>query len=214
MQIYHGCPSPKKLERAREEAPNYEHGAQWNPDKMTPHDVPYIVDNGAWSAAHNDEFWEPEPFFKRLEGIEDKMPRAPDFVVLPDVPGEPDVTLEMSLRYAGRVKEFGYDYYLPVQRGVNPEGAAVLANDIDAAGIFVGGSKSWKHTYGDWIASTAHKHGLKCHVGQPDMGDKGLLWADEAGVDSVDTTNIVRNDAWEKLRQLERQDRFHDSIND
>src|SRR6056297_3371219 len=134
MRIYHGCPSPKKLERARETAPNYEHGAQWNPDKMTPHDVPYIVDNGAWSASHNDEFWEPEPFFDRLTEIEEKMPREPDFVVLPDVPGEPDATLEMSLHYSRRVSDFGYDYYLPVQRGVNPEGAAILADDIGASG--------------------------------------------------------------------------------
>jgi len=208
MRIYHGCPSRKKLKRARNEAPNYEHGAQWNPDKMTPIDAPYILDNGAWSTAHNGEFWEPDEFFEQLGKVEKKMPRDPEFVVLPDVPGEPDATLERSMYYTRRVDEFGYDYYLPVQPGVSPEAAAVLGQNLDASGLFLGGDKQWKSTYGDWICSIAHRHGLDCHVGQPDMGEMGFLWADQAGFDSIDTTNVVRNEAWWKLRQLEEQDSF------
>lgn len=200
MAIYHGCPSPKKLQHARDAAPSFTHGAEWNPDKMTAHDWPYIIDNGAYQAWQNDEEWDADPFLKRLEQIETRMPRDPDFVVLPDILKGSFESMARSAYWARRVDEFGVDYYLPVQNGMPVEQAVRAAVDIGASGIFVGGSRAYKEEYAGQYVMTAHDCGLKCHIGKP--GPR-LTWARDLGADSVDTVSIVRNRYWGRLRKLE-----------
>lgn len=202
MRIYHGCPSPAKMRKVRKHAPSYEHGCQWNPDKMTPHDEAYFLDNGCYAANLNDELWESDDFLRRLGEIPEKMPRDPDFVVVPDVPGEADATFERSLLYVREVREFGYPYLLPVQDGVGIKNAISLADAIGAAGIFIGGSNEWKRYNTRRFVKRARERDLWVHVGSP----PDLLWAGGIGVDSVDTTSIVRNEDWHKLRRLEQQD--------
>jgi hypothetical protein len=163
---------------------------------MTPHDWPYIVDNGCYGVDDPDE-WDPEPFFNRLKTIDDRMPRDPNFIVLPDVPGEPDATLERSLYYVERVAELGYDYYLPIQEGNSIRNVVSLAQSIDASGIFVG--LGIDQTVSSLI-ELAHGEGLGVHIGRPGTD---LTWARDLGADSVDTTTIVRNGAWGRLRRLE-----------
>lgn len=200
MRIYHGCPSPAKLQKAREVAPSFTHGAEWLPSKMPAHDWPYILDNGCY-AVEEDYLWNPDPFFSRLTEIEDKMIRDPDFVVLPDVPGEPDATLERSLHYLRRVQRLGYDYYLPIQEGNSIRNVISLAQTIEASGIFIGkgiGPRTRK------IIELAHEEGLGVHIGRPGTD---LTQARDLGTDSVDTTTIVRNEVWGRLRRLENSRR-------
>lgn len=196
MRIYHGCPSPAKLQKARATAPSFIHGAEWLPSKMPAHDWPYILDNGCY-AVEEDYLWDPDPFFDMLATVEDKMPRDPDFVVLPDVPGAPDTTLERSLNYLKRVRRLGYDYYLPIQEGNSIRNVVSLAQSIEASGIFIGKGIGPQTRQ---IVELAHEKGLGVHIGRPGTD---LTWARDLGADSVDTTTIVRNEAWGRLRRFE-----------
>jgi hypothetical protein len=195
MIIYHGHPSPKSVEAVRQHAPSHTHGAEWSHQKMTPHDWPYILDNGAFAAYANNEPWDVDAFVGRLSQLE-TMPRDPDFVVLPDVVTNPEQTRERATKWAGVID---YPTAYPVQDGVTLEDAVEIADRLDAGTLFVGGTVDWKRRHAESFVETAHAHDLRCHIGRP--GD--LVWADEIGADSVDTTSIVINQSWHRLERLE-----------
>jgi hypothetical protein len=196
MNIYHGVPSPDKLERARRLAPSYEHGAEYPPYRMSrSHDARWILDNGAYTSAFDLSEW-----VGALERA-GEYAGGPDWVVLPDVYQEGMRSLVRSARFAGLADAYGYDHYLPVQDGMrNVEQTVRAAVDLGASGVFIGGSDGFKTEYAGQYIMTAHDYGLRAHIGKP--GDR-LTWADDLGADSVDTTSIVRNGYWHRLRTLE-----------
>jgi len=196
MLIYHGHPSPNSIETARQHAPSHTHGAEYSPLKMTPHDWPYILDNGAFRAYTRNEPWDADAFVGRLSQI-GSMPRDPDFVILPDVVTNPSKTKERAMNWAGVIdSETAY----PVQDGISPEAAVDLCDRTGSNTIFVGGTVDWKRRRAEDFVTAAHDHGLACHIGRP--GD--FVWAKQIGADSVDTTSIVRNEAWHRLERLEQ----------
>lgn len=197
MIIYHGHPSPNSIDSCREAAPSHTHGAEWSPAKMTPHDWPYILDNGAFAAYANNEPWDVDAFVGRLSQL-DSMPRPPDFVVLPDVVTSPEETKKRAAQWAGVIDE---RTAFPVQDGIEPEEAMGVADRLGAEVVFVGGTVAWKREVAADMVTCAHDHGLECHIGRP--GD--LTWAEQTGADSVDTTSVVQDQAWGKLEQLETQ---------
>lgn len=197
MIIYHGHPSPNSIEACREAAPSHTHGAEWSPAKMTPHDWPYIVDNGAFAAFKHDKPWNQDEFLATVSEVE-KMPREPDFVVLPDVVASPQATYDRSEIWADWID---YSTAMAVQDGMDPEEAVVFADRIGAETIFVGGTVDWKRRVAEDFVTAAHDHGLRCHIGRPN----DLTWAKNTGADSVDTTTIVQDENWGKLRTLEQQ---------
>lgn len=201
MNIYHTCASRPDVEKARETAPSFTHGYGWIPEKMCRHDDPYFVDNGAFKAHADGEQWSPEPFFSRLAEIEDRMPRDPDFVVLPDIYQDGLVSLARSAKYADMVDSYDVPYYLPVQDELeHVEGAVRAAIELGASGVFIGGSDAFKKEYADQFCMTAHDYDLRAHIGKP--GPR-LTWARDVGADSVDTASIVRNGYWSRLEKLE-----------
>jgi hypothetical protein len=161
---------------------------------MAQYDEPWFLDNGAFS-----DQWAPLEFIGALERI-DEMPREPDFVVLPDVWGDAGPSLARSGKWAGLVASYGVDYYLPVQDGLPVETGVRAAVDIGAAGVFVGGTDAFTREYAGQFVMTAHDYGLDCHIGKP---GPSLSWARDVGADSVDTSTIVRNGYWNRLRKLE-----------
>lgn len=195
MRVYHTCASSPDMERARSVAPSYEHGYGWLPYRMSKFDDPWFLDNGAYTGA-----FEAEEFVGVLATIDDRMPRPPEFVVLPDIYQDGGASLARSASWAGVVQSFGYDYYLPIQDGVPVEEGVRAAVELDAAGIFIGGSDPWMREYAGQLVMTAHDYGLEAHIGKP---GKRLTWARDLGVDSVDTASIVRNGYWDRLRKLE-----------
>lgn len=200
MIIYHTCGSLNDLQKCRKVAPSVKHGLAWIPRKMCRHDEPYIIDNGVYGAAKRDEDWEPDPFIDRLIEVEEKMPRDPDWVVLPDAFKDGIVSLVRSGYYADTVAEFGYDYYLPVQDGLPVEDSVRSAKELGAAGIFIGGSQRFKLQKADQFVMTAHDYDLKAHIGRP---GPVLTWVRDHGADSMDSSSIVRNGYWKRLRKLE-----------
>lgn len=203
LTIYHGNPSPNSIESCRDAAPSYTHGAEWALQKMTPHDWPYILDNGAFTAYKNNTLWDVDQFVRRLSQIEDEMPREPDFVVLPDVVTDPEGTYDRAEPWKSLID---YNTAFAVQDGMRPERAAEFAAEIGCVALFVGGTVRWKRTHAPTIVERAHDYGLDCHIARP--GNIG--WAEEIGADSVDTTSIVHNQNWGRLEHLENQQTFAD----
>lgn len=199
MRLYYTGASPNNLRKAREHAPSHSHGYGWTPQKMTDHDAPYFVDNGAFSESFQGETW-----VLTVERALTEMPTVPDFIVLPDVYGDAEATIE-------RHREWLYDRPLPLSSGelarywvLQP--GLPLAEQFDAIegcqGVFVGGPKRWKRAHAEEIVARAEEDGLRTHVGNPGGAD-GLVWSYQTGFDSLDTTTIFQNGYWHYLDKLE-----------
>ena len=199
MRLYYSGPSPDNLRKAREHAPSHTHGAIWTPQKMTPHDIPYALDNGAFGDHFDESAW-----VETVERALIDMPRSPDFLVLPDVYGAAEATIERHREWLYR-RSMGVGSgqcmrYWVIQPGLP------IDEQFDAIegcqGVFVGGPKRWKRAYGDQIVELAREHDLRTHVGNPGGAD-GLVWAYETGFNSLDTTTIFQNGYWHYLDKLE-----------
>jgi len=199
MRLYYTGGSPDNLRKAREHAPSHTHAYGWTPQKMTSHDAPYFLDNGAFSHNFDGELW-----VATLEEALTEMPTEPDFVVLPDVPGDAEATIEKHRRWL-------YDEPLPLGAGeimrywvIQP--GLPIDEQIDAVegcqGVFVGGTKRWLRAHGAEVVREARARGLRTHVGNPG-GEDGLVWAYRTGFDSADTTTVFQNGYWHYLDQLE-----------
>lgn len=202
MRIYHGATSPEGLRKARSHAPSHTHGFGWSPAKMTPHDVPYFLDNGAYTGSFDKGEW----IATLRQALE--MPRQPDFVVYPDVFGDAEGTRERvrsifsywsrdEIRLLAR-----FQRYVALQPGMSIDSQLEFAHNVGAAGVFVGGPKRWKRSHGTEIVRKASAKGFKTHVGNP-SGQDGFVWAYTTGFDSCDTTSVVRNENWHWLDALE-----------
>lgn len=197
MKVYHGVPSPDKIERCRNLAPSHEHGAEWLPDRMTDHGWPWILDNGAYS----DDF-HPRTWADGLSLAQHRMGEAPDFVVLPDKFGDWETTKRRHRAYAEWVPD-DWSTAAVAQPGGSVEEIVRFAVDIGADTLFIGGGDKFQLGYADQLVMTAHDYDLQAHLGQP---GRSLSWALDLGADSVDTTSIVRNGYWDRLRKLEAAD--------
>lgn len=199
--LYHGHASPSKLEKCRSAGPSLTHGIEWSdPDRMPERDEPYIIDNGAYSASITGDSWNRERWYRLLTATH-KMPREPEWVVLPDVYGDAERTRERHQRFVEVVRSHGFDYYAVVQPGVDVEQQVQFAEALGAAGVFMGGPEKWKRNVAADVRRFTDARGLGMHIGQP--GNIG--WALSVGADSMDTTSIVVNDAYSRLTKLEGQ---------
>lgn len=199
MRLYYTGASPDNLRKARSKAPSHTHGYGWTPAKMTPHDGPYFVDNGAYTNS-----FDADEYYETLDRALTEMPASPDFFVLPDELGDAEETIEKH-------REWLYERPLPVGSGecmrywvLQP--GLPIEEQFDAIegcqGVFIGGPKRWKRTFGQQIVEEAEVRDLRTHIGNPG-GEDGLVWAYRVGFDSADTTSIFQNGYWHYLEALE-----------
>jgi hypothetical protein len=87
VRLYYTGASPNNLRKARDHAPSHTHGYGWTPQKMTPHDAPFFLDNGAYTRS-----FDADAYYETIDRALTEMPTSPDFFVLPDVDGEPEQT--------------------------------------------------------------------------------------------------------------------------
>jgi hypothetical protein len=171
---------------------------------MTPHDVPYFVDNGAYTDSFEFQQW-----LEALEKAKQEMPRWPDFIVWPDVYNDAKATQNLvdNNLYQREVsllpRRDDFDRYVVFQPGAPLDEQFAWAKRHAADGIFLGGEQRWQRAYGPEIVRRAHDQGRRVHLGNPG-GKDGLLWAYQTGFDSVDTTTIFQNGYWHYLDAIER----------
>lgn len=199
VRLYYTGGSPENLRKARANAPSHSHGYGWTPQKMTPHDAPYFLDNGAYA-----DHFDPKAWVATVERALLEMPRSPDFLVLPDVYGDAAATIERHREWLYR-RPMGVGSgqcmrYWVLQPGlpIDEQFAAIEG----CQGVFVGGPKRWKRAFGAQIVAQAQDRDLRTHVGNPGGAD-GLVWAYRIGFDSADTTTIFQNGYWHYLDRLE-----------
>ena len=199
MRVYHGAPSPENLRRCRQAAPSHVHGACWTPAKMTTHEWPYFIDNGAFTSDFDRDEW-----VDILDSVEDKMPHPPDFVVLPDAFNDAEETIKRHRRHVIDVVDRGFNAAPVIQPGMPISTQVAIADGVGADFIFVGGECRWQRAHAVEIVDEAHDRGISVHIGNPGSAD-GLVWAYRTGFDSVDTSSILQNQYFHWLEQLESE---------
>ncbi|WP_201292972.1 hypothetical protein [Halobacterium bonnevillei] len=197
MRVYHGAPSPENLRKCRKAAPSHVHGACWTPQKMVAHEVPYFIDNGAFT-----EEFDPEAWRDLLATVDEEMPHPPDFVVLPDAFNDADGTLARHREYAEVVLDHGFEPAPVLQPGRSVTSQVAIADGLGADIVFLGGECRWQRAHGEEIVEEAHDRGLCVHIGNPGSSE-GLVWAYRVGFDSVDTSSILQNQYFHWLEDLE-----------
>lgn len=195
MRVYMGDASDYALRKCRKRAPSHQFGRVWTPNHNRPGGS-YIVDNGAYTSSFDIDEW--TPLLDKAEA----HPWPPDFVVLPDVYGDAEGTLERHRQHVDAVLSRGLRPAAVMQPGLDESVQVRLADNIGADVIFVGGPNRWKRAHGEQIVTEAHDRGLAVHIGNPGVPG-GLKWSLRIGVDSVDTSSIVGSEAWHHLNELE-----------
>ncbi len=153
----------------------------------------YALDNGAFSDwKHNDEFQD-EEFLEFLQKYIDRIDKKPDWVAIPDKVAKGKESLYFSLNWMERIPDYFDRLLLVVQDGMSQNMIGrVLEREDRIAGLFVGGSKSWKYrTSKEWV-ELAHSHEKICHIGRIGTWER-IMWAERIGADSIDSTSWPHN---------------------
>ena len=186
-----------EMRKCHQIAPSHIFGGVWTPhDRSTPNEIPFIVDNGAYTKTFDPDEW--TDLLDRLS----EYNYEPDFVVLPDEYNDAEGTLERHRQYVSEVLDRHLTPAAVVQPGLPVDTQVSLADHIGAEFVFVGGQNRWKRARGQDIVEAAHERGLRVHIGNPG-GEDGLTWAYKIRADSADTSTIFRNGYWHYLEQLE-----------
>lgn len=204
MRIYMGGTNRSRLRKARQLAPSHVFGTTWTPADQRLSDVPFFVDNGAFTSSFDLDEWT-----TLLDDLV-QYNYSPDFVVLPDEYNDAAGTIERHREHAHEVIDRGLPPAAVIQPGMSIQTQIRLADEIGAEFAFVGGETRWKRAHGHEIVREAHDRDLAVHIGRPD-GEDGLPWAYNIGADSADTSTIDQNGYWHYLERLEDVTEPHSS---
>jgi hypothetical protein len=166
--------------------------------ELPPRRSPWAYDNGAYRDWKADKPFQLNQYLRDLRRIRHGECEPPDFVVLPDVPGDGAKSLEQSISWLewtrSTLHPVPVPLYLAVQNGMetmihDQGGLAGLGVD----GIFVGGTLDWKLLWGAVFVATAHSLDMKCHIGRVGTAQR-VKWAIEIDADSIDSCQPLRNE--------------------
>jgi len=152
--------------------------------------MPYVLDNDAFTLREN---WS-EVKWREMLGWARLQSHKPAWVLVPDVVGSKDGTLERWSRYEKEASACGWPLAFAVQDGMTTDDVPASA-DV----VFIGGTDSFKwRTVEKWVVSFP-----RVHVGRVNSIER--VWqCDDLGVESVDGTGWFRDPTREdKLPALE-----------
>lgn len=118
--------------------------------------------------------------------LEGSRMTAPDFQVLPDVVGNGDASLSLSLAYLHEAREAGVPCYLAVQNGMDLERIARFVRTYHIDGLFVGGDLEWKLATAEAWCALGRRLGIPVHIGRVGTLDR-VAWAQAIGASSIDS---------------------------
>jgi hypothetical protein len=152
-------------------------------DHRRPREIPYAIDNGAWSAYIQKKPFDTDGFTRLVATHGDDA----DFVVIPDKVCEGMRSLEFSLLWLDQLRHLPR-LLLPVQDGMSAADVGAVLRRYPGLGIFLGGSTEWKlRTMYGW-GMVAHAIGCSYHIGRVNTRRRIQLCA-EAGATSIDGTS-------------------------
>lgn len=146
--------------------------------------LPYILDNGAWSAFQRGERIDESRFARHL----DALGADAVAVVVPDVVCDAQATREATERWLSRVLDAAPTALVAVQNGMTADDVAPLLGP--RVGLFVGGDVPWKEATASTWAALAHEHRAWCHVGRVNSVTRMRIMR-AADVDSVDGNCVL-----------------------
>jgi hypothetical protein len=148
-------------------------------------DMPYALDNGAWTAYCQGRAFDESAFLRALR----KLGAGADWCIVPDIVAGGHASLELSLRWIPTVLNECSRALLAVQDGLTPEDVKPFVGE--RVGIFVGGSTTWKlATMPLWGALGQHA-GLWVHVGRVNTVRR-IHQCGLAGATSFDGSSVSR----------------------
>jgi hypothetical protein len=141
-------------------------------------EMPWAMDNGAFGAMTAKREWDEEAFYSKALIAWRPQPR---WIVVPDVVGNREATIESWKRHYPRLK--GRKLAFAVQDGMT---ARDVPDEADV--VFIGGGTNWKwQTARLWCADFP-----RVHIGRVN-GEKALWMAHESGAESCDGTGWGRD---------------------
>lgn len=144
----------------------------------------WALDNGAWSCYLQGKPFDENAFSRALE----KVGEGASWIVLPDVVGKGQESLDLSLKWLDRLSGFPERCLIAVQDGMCPDDVRHLLGPM--TGLFIGGSTPWKlATLGAWSA-LARRRNCYLHVGRVNSL-KRINACAQAGVNSFDGTSVI-----------------------
>lgn len=209
MRLYMGDASTACLVKCRERAPSHTFGRVWTPEHRK-FGTPYLVDNGVYQAAMNDEQWDAAVWRELLDSVTEH-PWPPDFVVLPDAYNDAAETIKRHREYVDDVLSRGFQPAAVIQPGMDEQTQVRLGSELGASVVFVGGDNTWKRAHGEGIVAAAHDRNMAVHIGNPGAPG-GLAWAQRIGADSVDTASVVASEAYHHLDELQQSHSSRGSV--
>jgi hypothetical protein len=150
--------------------------------------LPYALDNGAFGAWKNQERWQQKVWLALLDKAEAHQRQSghgPQWVLIPDVVGDREKTLEKWAGWATQIRRwYGWPLAFAAQDGMT--GADIPA---EADVVFIGGTTRWKRRMlGHFCARFP-----RVHVGR--INTRRWLWVcAEFGAESCDGTGWFRGD--------------------
>lgn len=144
---------------------------------------PWGFDSGAFGEYLRGGAFPTEVYEKRLEKALAEVNSDPYLAVTPDIVANGCESLRFSLEWRKKLPN-GWPWYLAVQDGMDVTEVEDCLHLF--AGIFLGGSDSFKSTAYRW-AKLAHKHRKKFHYGRASTPAK-LGHAHRVKADSCDTS--------------------------
>jgi hypothetical protein len=143
--------------------------------------LPFALDNDAFGAWSNRTEWNYPAWVAMLDKVR-RSGHKPLWCAVPDVVMSREATLGAWKRYAPVARCYGWPLAFVVQDGMVPQDVP-----LDAAVVFVGGSKPWKwRTLPMWT-----EHFKRVHVGRVTTGPR-LEIAERCGAESCDGTGFFR----------------------
>jgi len=171
-----------------------------HPDTI-PKDVRVSCDNGAFRHYRDKTQFDEKKFYDWLNGIE----RDVDFVAVPDIVCGGEESYEFSKKHVGNIT---HKKYFVVQDGMTFDSVYPVLSECD--GCFIGGStvigkcEGWKWTMAPHFVETCHSIGLPVHMGRCPGNLNGLFSAINIGIDSVDTSTLIRNQRLWRIPKLNK----------
>jgi hypothetical protein len=162
-------------------------------------EVDVAFDNGAFFWHREKKKFQEKVFYNWLNGID----REPDFVAVPDIVCGGMMSREFSLLHIDRIP---FKKYFVVQDGMTFESVGNTISKCD--GCFIGGSTTvgkcagwkWQVAPREFI-KPCHEIGLPVHMGRCPGNVAGLYAADRIGIDSIDSSTLIRH---QKLGRIEK----------
>lgn len=143
---------------------------------------PWGFDNGAFRDWREGKPFDAEQYRACLRKAV-AQPTPPTLAVIPDVPGDGVATLRMAEQWWLELSAIPFPWFIAVQDGMVPADLEPWAGRL--AGVFLGGTDSYKARANDW-AAWCEARGLRFHYGRAGTMEK-VAHAMEVGADSLDS---------------------------